>query len=447
MTSSSDQEAARPWARRFYAIWAGQAFSLFGSMLVQFALVWWLTSTTGSATVLATATIFAILPQVFIGPFAGALVDRWDRRKVMIFADGSIALVTVGLVILYATGRIQVWHVYAAMLLRSALGAFHFPAMQASTSLLVPDKQLARVNGLNQGLYGLMNIVAPPLGALLLGVMPLHQVLAIDIVTALLAILPLLFVTIPQPPDRSVAAEANLVRAMLIDMAEGFRYVRAWPGLLILIIVAMALNFVLVPSGSLMPLLVTEHFHGGTLQLGWLESAMGIGVVSGGILLGAWGGFKRRILTSMMGVIGIGLGTVLVGVTPAGLFGVALAGMFISGFMNPMANGPLFAIVQSTVEPGIQGRVMSLIGSGSAAMMPISLLLAGPLADAVGIRTWYVLGGVICIAIALSCLAVRPLMEIEQNGHARAAADAPAGDPGARSSRRRLISLASYRVQ
>ena len=402
-------------------------------MLVQFALVWWLTSTTGSATVLATATIFAILPQVFIGPFAGALVDRWDRRRVMIFSDGSIALVTAGLVILVATGRMQVWHVYAAMLLRSALGAFHFPAMQASTSLLVPDKQLARVNGLNQGLQGLMNIIAPPLGALLLGVIPLHQVLAIDIVTALLAILPLLFVAIPQPPGRSVAAEANLVRAMLIDMAEGFRYVRAWPGLLILIIVAMALNFVLVPSGALMPLLVTQHFRGGALQLGWLESAMGIGVVSGGILLGAWGGFKRRILTSMMGVIGIGLGTVLVGVTPAGLFGVALAGMFISGFMNPMANGPLFAIVQSTVEPGIQGRVMSLIGSGSAAMMPLSLLLAGPLADAVGIRTWYILGGVICVVIALSCLAVRPLMEIEQNGHARAAADAlpgiPAPDP------------------
>ncbi len=427
MTSPSDREAARPWARRFFAIWAGQAFSLLGSMLVQFALVWWLTSTTGSATVLTTATIFAILPQVFIGPFAGALVDRWDRRKVMIVADGSIALVTLGLVILYAAGGIQVWHVYAAMLLRAALGAFHFPAMQASTSLLVPDKQLARVNGLNQGLQGLMNIVAPPLGALLLGVMSLHQVLMIDIVTALLAILPLFFVAIPHPPFRSVAADANLVRAVLIDMREGLRYVRAWPGLLILILVAMALNFVLVPSGSLMPLLVTEHFRGGALQLGWLESAMGIGVVSGGILLGAWGGFKRRVLTSMMGVVGIGLGTALIGVTPAGLIGVALAGMFITGFMGPMANGPLFALIQSTVEPGIQGRVMSLIGSGAGAMMPLSLLLAGPLADVVGVRTWYVLGGVICVVIAVACIAVRPLMEIERNGHTQAAADALPG--------------------
>ncbi len=427
MTSPSEQGAARPWARRFFAIWGGQAFSLLGSMLVQFALVWWLTSTTGSATVLATATIFAILPQVVVGPFAGALVDRWDRRKVMIVADGSIALVTLGLVLLYASGQIQTWHVYAAMLLRATLGAFHFPAMQASTSLLVPDSQLARINGLNQGLQGLMNIVAPPLGALLLGVMSLHWVLAIDIVTALLAVLPLLFVAVPQPPSRPVAAEANLVRAMLIDMREGLRYVRAWPGLLTLTLVAMALNFLLIPSGSLMPLLVTEHFRGGALQIGWLESAMGIGVVSGGILLGAWGGFKRRILTSMMGVIGIGLGTALIGATPAHLFGVALAGMFVTGFMGPMANGPLFAIVQSAVEPGMQGRVMSLIGSGAGAMMPLSLLLAGPLADAMGVRTWYLLGGVTCVAIALACLAVRPLMEIERNGHVRAGADAAPG--------------------
>jgi len=422
MTSSGDRGAGRPWARRFFAIWAGQAFSLLGSMLVQFALVWWLTSSTGSATVLATATLFAVLPQVVVGPFAGALVDRWNRRKVLIAADGLIALITLGLVLLFASGRMEIWHVYLAMFLRATLGAFHFPAMQASTSLLVPDEHLARINGLNQGLQGLMNIVAPPLGALLLGIMPLHQVLAIDIATAFLAIFPLFFIAIPQPLSRPGVAGANPVRIMLIDMREGLRYVRAWPGLLILILVAMALNFVLVPSGSLMPLLVTEHFGGGALQLGWMEAAVGIGVVSGGVLLGAWGGFKRRILTSLMGVIGIGLGTVLVGLTPAGLFGVALAGMAVTGFMGPMANGPLFAIVQSTVEPGMQGRVMSLIGSGAGAMMPLSLLLAGPLADIVGVRTWYVMGGAVCVLIALSSIALRPLMEIERNGHPRAVA-------------------------
>jgi len=423
----------RTGGQRFFAIFSGQVVSVLGSGLVQFALVWWLTSTTGSATVLAGATIFAILPQVVVGPFAGALVDRWNRRRVMIAADAAIALVTAGLVVLYAAGAIQVWHVYAAMLLRSSLGAFHFPAMLASTSLMVPDEHLARVNGLNQGLRGLLSIAAPPLGALLLGVMPLHLVLAIDIGTAAMAIVPLLFFSIPQPVRAAVAATTHPVRIMLHDLREGLRYVRGWSGLLALMAVAMALNFFFTPAASLMPLLVTQHFRGGALQLGWLESATGVGIVAGGLLLGAWGGFKRRILTTLMGVAGLGVGVVLVGLAPAGLFGMALAGMFFTGLMSPLANGPLMAIMQSTVEPGMQGRVMSLLDSGAAAMMPLSLLLAGPVADAAGVRPLYIAGGLICIGIAAASLGIRPLMRIESNGHGQPAPEAGmlAADPGA----------------
>ncbi len=419
MTTTTANSNPR-WARRFFTIWTGQAFSLFGSQLVQFALVWWLTSTTKSATILATATLFAILPQVVISPFAGALVDRWNRRLVMIAADGLVAVSTVWLIVLYATGNMQVWHVYAAMLLRATFGAFHFPAMQASTSLLVPGEHLARVSGLNQGLQGLMNIVAPPVGALLLSVMPLHRVLAVDIVTAAMAILPLLFIAIPQPENRVISEHANLAKAVLVDMREGVRYVRAWPGLLAIMLVAMALNFIMVPSNALTPLLVTQHFGGGPLQLGWLESAFGIGVVLGGVTLAVWGGFKRKVITSMVGIVGIGLGSILMGLAPASLFGLAVGSMFVMGFMNPLTNGPIFAILQATVEPDMQGRVMSLLVSGAGAMMPISLLLAGPLADVIGVRTWYIIGGVVCVAIAITCLFVRPIMDIEQNGRAAA---------------------------
>ena len=125
--TTTDIKPGAHWARRFFTIWTGQAFSLLGSQLVQFALVWWLTSTTKSATVLATATLFAILPQVVISPFAGALVDRWNRRLVMIVADGLVAVTTVWLVYLAAAGQLQVWQVYAAMLLRATFGAVSFP--------------------------------------------------------------------------------------------------------------------------------------------------------------------------------------------------------------------------------------------------------------------------------------------------------------------------------
>jgi MFS transporter, DHA3 family, macrolide efflux protein len=417
--------APRPtrWAPRFFAIWTGQAFSLLGSMLVQFALVWWLTQTTGSATVLAMATLVAVLPGIVIGPFAGALVDRWNRRLIMIAADSLIALVTLWLIYLYATGRMQVWQVYAAMFLRAALGGFHWPAMQSSTSLMVPKEQLARVAGLNQTMMGVMNIISPPLGALLLSVLPLGKVLAVDVVTAGLAVLPLLFVSIPQPERAASSTAPGTARTSVwADLRAGLRYVAGWPGLLAILIMAMAINFVVNPAFSLMPILVTKYFGLGALQLGWLESVWGIGVVVGGLVLSVWGGFKRRVVTSLLGIIGMGLGTLIVGLSPAGAFMMALLGMLVAGFMNPIVNGPFMAVMQTAVAPDMQGRVFSLIQSASMAMMPLSLLIAGPIADKLGVRVWYVAGGVLCIAIGALAFAVPAIMHVEDNGHPTKAA-------------------------
>ena len=173
------------WAARFFTIFTGQAFSLFGSSLVQFALIWYLTQKTGSATVLATASLFAMLPQVLLGPIAGTVVDRGSRRLIMILADATIALFTLLLAYLFWVGKVETWHIFLISAVRSAGGAFHYPAMASSTSLMVPKEQLARVAGANQVLHGLINIVAPPVGALLVAVLPTHNILMIDIVTAL----------------------------------------------------------------------------------------------------------------------------------------------------------------------------------------------------------------------------------------------------------------------
>jgi MFS transporter, DHA3 family, macrolide efflux protein len=143
------QPEPRSWARRFFTIWTGQALSLFGSALVQFALIWWLTQKSGSATVLAIAVLVGMLPQIVIGPFAGALVDRWNRRTIMIVADTTIAVFSLLLAYLFAAGTVQIWHIYAVMAIRALGGAFHFPAMSASTPLMVPKEQLTRINGLN----------------------------------------------------------------------------------------------------------------------------------------------------------------------------------------------------------------------------------------------------------------------------------------------------------
>ena len=408
----------RNWATRFFTVWGGQAFSLFGSALVQFALVWYLTQQTGSATILATATLVAMLPQIVLGPFVGALVDRWNRRVIMIVADGSIALATAALIYLFATGQVQVWHIYLILMIRSLGQAFHFPAMQATTSLMVPEKQLTRISGANQTLQGVTNIVAPPTGALLLEVLPMHSVLAIDILTALLAITPLLFIPIPQPERSVEPVDVNgesKPAGFMQEVREGLRYVASWPGLLAILIMATLINFLLTPTSSLMPLLVTKYFGLGALQFGLMDSAWGFGVILGGLALSAWGGFRRKIVTSVIGIIGIGLGVSIVGFAPADKYWLAIAGMSLVGIMNPITNGPLFAVIQSTVRPDMQGRVMSLIMSAATAMTPLSLMVAGPVSDAIGIRTWFWFGGILCLLMGVGAFFVPAILNMESN--------------------------------
>jgi DHA3 family macrolide efflux protein-like MFS transporter len=403
------------WQIPFFTIWTGQAFSLMGSRLVQFALVWWLTETTGSATVLATSTMVVILPGVILGPFAGALVDRWNRKRVMLAADAFVALVSVWLAYLFWAGSASVWHIYVALLARALGGAFHNPAMQASTSLMVPKEHLSRVAGLNQTLQGAMNIVAPPLGALLLSLLPMQGIMGIDVGTALLAILPLIFVAIPQP-ERPVAGADVERPSVWAEFCAGLRYVRGWPGLIAILVMAMLVNFVVNPAFSLMPLLVTDHFQGGALELGGLQSASGIGMLLGGLLLSVWGGFRRRIYTSLGGLIAGGLGVTVVGLAPSSALWLALAALFVVGFTQPLINGTLGAILQATVAPEMQGRVFTLVTSAATAMMPLSLAIAGPVADVVGVRPWYIAGGLVFALMGVVGFLVPVVVNIEKNG-------------------------------
>jgi len=409
-----NQTIPQRWATKYFTIFAGQSISLFGSGLVQFALVWYLTQKTGSATVLAAATLVAMLPQVVLGPLVGALVDRWNRRMIMIAADLAIATSTAVLAYLFYTGRVEVWNIYLIMFVRAIGDTFHYSAFNASTVLLVPSDQLTRVSGINQTLRAAINIISPPTGAVLLGILPIQNLLLIDIVTALFGVLPLLFLSIPQPV-REMTEEGKHKTSIWVDMREGIQYIRSWPGLMAVIVLALTCNFLLTPTGSLMPLLITKHFGLGALEFGLMDSIWAAGMVIGGILLSVWGGFKKKIMTTMAGVIGIGIGITIVGFAPANMFWLAVVGMTISGITNPIANGPLGAIVQSAVKPEMQGRVMGVIMSLATLMTPLSLAIAGPVSDAIGIRTWYWVAGILTLLMGIAAFFTPVLMNVEQN--------------------------------
>jgi DHA3 family macrolide efflux protein-like MFS transporter len=410
------------WANKYFTIFAGQAISIFGSGLVQFALVWFLTQKTQSATILTTATMVAVLPEALLSPLAGTLADRWNRRRMMIAADSFVAVTTVALAVLFWTGHVEIWHIYVAMGLRSVGGIFHYSAMNASTAMLVPSDQLQRVSGINQSLRAAINIIAPPTGALLIGVLPLQGVLSIDVVTAVFGVLPLLFFTIPQPV-RELDESGKHKTSVMQDMVEGVRYIRTWPGLMAICVLALVANFLLTPTGSLMPLLVTKFFGLGAMQFGLMDSVWAFGMVAGGLLLGIWGGFKKKIHTAMTGVIGIGLGILIVGLAPANMFWLAVAGMTLSGMMNPVTNGSLGAILQAEVKPEYQGRVMGVLISLSTIMTPLGLIIAGPVSDAVGIRTWYWAAGLISLLMGFGSFFIPVIMNVEK-GRAAATREA-----------------------
>jgi DHA3 family macrolide efflux protein-like MFS transporter len=400
------------WLLPFIGIWSGQALSLVGSRIAQFGLVWWLTESTGSATVLATATLMALLPGIVLGPLVGVLVDRWNRRWVMIAADGLVALAALWLAFMFWTGSVQVWHIYVLMLLRSIGEGFHWPAMQASTSLMVPEEHLTRVAGLNQVINGALNIVGPPLGALLLRWLPFKGLMMVDVVTALLAILPLLFVAVPQP-RRDGLAEG--LPSVWEDLLEGLRYVRAWPGLVALIIAALVFKIALTPAFSLIPLMVSEYFGGGAEELSLLESVMGIGILLGGVLLGVWGGFRRRIHTMLVSASVLSVAFVVFGLLPANLFWAAVATAGVMGLMIPLADGPLVAILQANVAPEIQARVFTLLGSLISLSSPLGLALAGPVADWLSLQTWYLTAGALLGLTAVVFYFTPAIMNIEQS--------------------------------
>lgn len=363
--------------RTFMIIWLGQIISIIGSGLTSFGLAVWIYDQTGQATPFALTVMFGNLPRILLSPIAGALVDRWNRRWVMILSDTGSALLTVGALVLLTFGQLQVWHIYLIAAIGSVLSTFQEPAYTASVSLLVPKKDLGRANGLMQMGQALEMLIAPLLAGVLFGLIGLRGLVVIDFVTFFFAVGALLVVQIPQPP-RQETAVSDPTTSLWQEAWFGWHYLRQRRGLFGLLVYFALVNFFLNFTAVLLGPLVLSFSN--SAALGTVQAIGGIGMLAGSIIMSAWGGPKQNRIPTVIGLITIAsLGVFIAGLQPSTVF--VATGLFILMICVPLGGGTSQAIFQSKIAPDVQGRVFAIRTMISRSMMPLAFLLAGPLAD------------------------------------------------------------------
>ena len=364
--------------RGFVIFWLGQVISLVGTQMSGFGLTIWAYQLTGSATALALVGFFFITPLLLLSPVAGALVDRSNRKLMMMLSDLASGLATVAVAILYVSGHLQIWHLYVTGAISGAFQAFQWPAFSAAITLMLPKEQYGRANGMMGLAESGSGILAPILAGALLGLIGLGGILAIDIITFVFAVGALLFIHVPQPQQTAAGLESQ--GSLWQESLYGFRYILQRPSLLGLQLVFLCGNFVSSIAHTLAAPMILARTDNNSLIFGSVNSIGAIGGVIGGLAMSAWGGPKRRVHGVLMGWALAGLfGTLLMGLGRGlPVWGVAV---FIGAGISPIINASNQAIWQAKVAPDVQGRVFAIRRLIAWFVTPLSMLIAGPLAD------------------------------------------------------------------
>ena len=361
----------------FTIVWLGQLVSVLSTNMTAFALTIWVFEMTGSATALGLMQVFFITPYLLITPFAGVMVDRYNRKLMMMVSDLVAGLATISILVLQLTGNLQVWQLYAAAIFQGLGNAFQWPAYSATISLMVPKEKYGRANGMMSLIDSGPGVLAPLMAGALLPLIGLTGILSLDVATFILAIVILLFVFIPQPPRtvEETASQGNMFR----QAAFGFKYIFARPSLLGLQLIFFFGNLCMGIAFTVLAPMILLRTGNNTVSLGLVQSAGAIGGVVGGIAMSLWGGFKRRVHGVLAGWMISSFFASLIGFSvwlPLWIGAMALSSLF-----NPLINGSNQAIWQSKVSPDMQGRVFSARTLIAWLPNPISPLIAGLLAD------------------------------------------------------------------
>ncbi|MBT2292977.1 MFS transporter [Paenibacillus albidus] len=399
------------WKKTFALIFSGQIFSILTSSMVQFAIIWQLTETTGSAAVLMLAGLAGFLPQALLGPFVGVWLDRWNRKVTMILADSAIALFSLVLGIYFFLGDPGLGFVYLILGLRSAASSFHAPAFQAAIPLIAPEEELTRVAGWQQMVFSFSNVIGPALGIAVYSATSLGVVLLLDVAGAVIANVMLSLVKIHQPKPQAVQTPSFLKEFKLGWDA----FIQVKP-IVLLTGATVIFGIAFMPLATLFPFMTLSHFGRGGYSASIVEAAFGIGMILGGIMLSVLSSKWKDITYVSLSLLVIGLTCAVSGLMSKEAFELFVILSFIMGGASPFFNGPYMAMVQRSFEPEILGRVISLMTSVMLLSSPIGLLLAGPIVDRYGVQQWFLGSGVVVMLTGLFVFILFRRMESRQTG-------------------------------
>ena len=394
------------WKRKFVLLWVGQAVSILTSMISQYALIWYLTYSTGSAAVLSVATIAAMLPQGLLSPFTGAFADRFDRRVIMMAADGAIGLVSLGLVAAAADGSLTIAAILLALALRSVGSAFHTPCIQAVTPLLAPPEALTRCAGWSQGIQTVSMLLSPALAALLYEQAPLAWVIALDTLGAVFAILGVLLARLPVLR----VGDAGQKLRVWADTVEGFRVLKSKRWLWELCLICALFSVVFMPVSALYPLMSIDYFQAGTQGAALVETIWSVGMLLGSVVLGFWGGTRNKVYTMLGSVLFLGVTLVLTGLLPPSGFTAFAVLTMLMGLSAPFFNSIFTALIQEKVEGEYLGRVLGLTGAIMTLASPLGLAASALFSGRTGLSVWFLLAGIgtlACGALAFALPYIR----------------------------------------
>ncbi|MBS7611181.1 MFS transporter [Candidatus Bathyarchaeota archaeon] len=406
-----DLQQSQTTFKHYLLFLSGQFTSMLGSSVAQFVIVWWITLETKSAVYLSITSFAAFTPLVVLIPFTGVFADRWNRKILIGVTDFLQALIALILIVLFWFNVISIWTLIVLIAIRSVFQAFQVPVVSTLIPLMVPSDKLSRINGLNFLLSGIVGFIGPVTAAMMLEIWTICEILWLDVVTFLIAIIPLTIIKIPTVKTETSWEKASFTR----DFIEGLTFIKHTKGFMAVLMTAMMINFLAMPLDVLLPYYIRFTHQGEASELAFVMAASQVGMLLGGVLMSVIRGFKRKILTAMHFLYVFFAMYALIALSPKGFFWLIASAMFTSHLCLPIINVSFITVVQTIVPKHLYGRVSSVMMTLCNLASPVGMIISGPLAVFTGIVNLFLgcsMLGALCLTLSVMFTDIRYVEEM-----------------------------------